>query len=132
MGTVDKDEAGHREQTVEHQQLITEMIAPPDGSEMVEQGAGKRSQKADDGREAVRHATLCEEAEGEEAEQRAVGVARHGVDDIDGAATAQQTEREDGDDERHDDGHVDPSAQADIRGAAEDVAQLRGCQRGYL
>lgn len=97
---------------------------------MIEQGAGDGGKEADDGGMAVCHTAPCEEAEGEEAEQRAVGVARHGVDDIDGAATAQQTEREDGDDERHDDGHVDPSAQADVRGAAEDVDAERGGQRG--
>ena len=88
-------EAEEGEGGVEEEKFVAELVAaePAFGVELEDEADG-RGEERDEGHVLVFHLLFREDAEGEEAQDGAIGVARELVDGVDGAGAVQGVEND--------------------------------------
>ena len=118
------------EQAVEHQELIAEAIAPKVLGNRVKTIADHRRDDADIWHQTVVGLLLSEESEGEESQQRPVGVACQRVDGVDQRGGVKLSEQQDEEHEEEAHGDVRLLSKHLIIRFPEDVDAEAGGQRG--
>ena len=88
------------------------MVTPPHAGRILQRCAQQRRRNGRERYPTVAHPTTGEHAEGEHSQNRAIGVARHLVDEVDDAVVAEGLETEDQQPHEHGHAHVHPPADA--------------------
>ena len=118
-----------RQQAVEHQQLIAEMVVP---QQLCHPVCHKTQQRRGDGNtwhEAVTDGTARQQPIGKQAQQRAVSIRDDDIDSINETGRIDRPEHEDEEDEEHTHHHVGTLPQPFVGSATTDVHTVDGGQR---
>lgn len=119
-----------RQQAIEHEQFVAEMVIEMVHGQLVDGEAKQRGGHANirgKGQRENAAPSLCEQGKGEKTEQRTIGVAAHHVDGIDDARGVDGAKQHDDHDENDRHTHVRATAQALIVGT---LANIHAIARG--